>query len=72
MDDQRTKRTGGMDASRQDALVAILERIDEQTATLGTMMCNPLSDRERVRISDEVAYLKIERKKAADMLKKLH
>ncbi len=60
-----------MDTSRQDALVAILERIDEQAATLDTMLQNPLSGGERIRITDELAYLKLERKKAVDTLKKI-
>ncbi len=72
MDDQRSERSAGMEASRQGALAAILERIDEQVASLDTKLRNPLSDGERVRISDELAYLIIERKKAVDALNKIH
>jgi hypothetical protein len=72
MDDQRAKRAIAMNVARQESLVAILNRINEQVKSLDTMLRNPLSEVERGRISDELAYLAIERTKAVDAIKKLH
>jgi hypothetical protein len=60
-----------MNTARQDALVAILVRIDEQIVTFDLLLHNPLSGGERVRVTDELAYLKIERRRAAATLKKI-
>jgi hypothetical protein len=61
-----------MNTQRHDALVAILARIDEQIVTFDTLLLNPLSGGERIRVRDELAYLKTERRTAAATLKRIH
>jgi hypothetical protein len=63
---------GGMDTTQHAALVAILTRIDEQIVTFDTLLLKPLSARERVRVTDELAYLKVERRASAATLAKIH
>jgi hypothetical protein len=57
-----------MNTNRHNALVAILTRIDEQIVESDTLLLTSLTGRERRRVTDELAYLQIERLKAADNL----
>ena len=57
---------------RRNALIATLARIDDQIVTFDTLLLNPLSDGERLRVTDELTYLKIERRRAAATLKRIH
>jgi hypothetical protein len=63
---------GGMDTTRHAALAATLARIDEQIITFDSLLLKPLSARERVRVTDELAYLKVERRISAATLPKIH
>ena len=54
-----------MNTNRQNALVAILARIDEQIVESDTLLLTTLTGQERCRVTDELAYLQIERLKAA-------
>lgn len=54
-----------MNTHRHNALVAILARIDEQIVESDTLLLTTLTGRERLRLTDELAYLQIERLKAA-------
>ncbi len=58
-------RIDGMNTNRHNALVAILARIDEQIVESDTLLLTSLTGRERRRVTDELAYLQIERLKAA-------
>jgi hypothetical protein len=51
----------GMNTSQHDALVATLARIDKQIVESDTLLLNSLTVRERLRVTDELAYLQIER-----------
>jgi hypothetical protein len=51
----------GMNTHRQNALVAILARIDKQIVESDTLLLKSLTVRERHRVTDELAYLQIER-----------
>ena len=54
-------RISGMNTHRQDALVAILARINKQIVESDTLLLKSLSVHERHRVTDELAYLQIER-----------
>jgi hypothetical protein len=54
-------RIPGMNTNRYDALVAILARINDQIIESDTLLLKSLSVRERHRVTDELAYLQIER-----------
>lgn len=60
----------GMNIHRIDALVAILDRIDKQIVESDVLLLKSLSVRERHRVTDEMAYLQIERRNAATKLQK--
>jgi hypothetical protein len=57
---------------RRNALIATLTRIDDQIATFDALLFYPLTGGERVRVTDELTYLKIERRRAATTLKRIH
>lgn len=61
-----------MNTARRNALIATLARINEQILTVDASLLNPLSADERVQVTDELAYLKIERRRAATTLKRIH
>jgi len=50
-----------MDRQHQNALVAILARIDEQILDADALLLKSLTVRERTTVNDELAYLQIER-----------
>ena len=50
-----------MDNQRQNALVAILGRIDKQIQEIDALLLKSLTVRERTAVTDELAYLQIER-----------
>ena len=50
-----------MKTHRHDALVAILARIDKQIVESDTLLLKSLTVRDRHRVTDELAYLQIER-----------
>jgi hypothetical protein len=54
-----------MNIHRQNALAAILARIDKQIVESDRLLLMSLAGRERHRVTDELAYLRIERRKAA-------
>jgi hypothetical protein len=54
-----------MHTNRHNALVAILARIDKQIVESDTLLLTSLTGQERRRVTDELAYLQIERMKAA-------
>jgi hypothetical protein len=54
-----------MNTNRHNALVAILARIDEQIVKSDALLLTSLTGRERCRVTDELAYLQTERRKAA-------
>ena len=60
----------GMNTSQHDALVAILARIDKQIVESDALLLKSLTVRERQLVTDELAYLQIERQRAADKLAK--
>ena len=61
-----------MNIENVKALVATLARIDEQIVTCDTLLLTPHSGGERLRLSDELTYLKTERRIVATKLKKSH
>jgi hypothetical protein len=61
-------RMAGMDTRQHNALVATLNRIDDQIAESDTLLLNSLTGRERLLIRDELAYLRIERLKVVAKL----
>jgi hypothetical protein len=54
-----------MNIHHHNALAAILARIDTQIVELDRLLLMSLHGRERHRVTDELAYLQIERRKAA-------
>jgi hypothetical protein len=58
-------RIVGMNIHHHNALAAILARIDKQIVESDRLLLTSLHGRERHRVIDELAYLKIERTKAA-------
>jgi len=60
----------GMNTSQHDALVATLARIDKQIVESDTLLLKSLTVLERHHVTDELAYLKIERRRAAAKLRK--
>jgi len=54
-----------MDIHRHNALAAILARIDDQIVQSDGLLLMSLHTGERRRVTDELKYLQIERKKAA-------
>jgi hypothetical protein len=50
-----------MKTNRRNALVAILARINKQIVESDTLLLKSLTVRERHRVTDELAYLQIER-----------
>ncbi len=61
-----------MNTHRFNALVAILTRIDKQIVESDTLLLKSLNVRERHRVTDELAYLQIERQGVASKLHKEH
>ena len=59
----------GMNIHRHTALAAILARIDKQIVESDRLLLLALHSRERYRVTDELAYLQIERRKAAANLR---
>jgi hypothetical protein len=59
-----------MNIENVNALVATLARIDQQIVTCDALLVNPHSGGERIRLSDEVTYLRTERRIVAAKLKK--
>ena len=59
-----------MNIENVNALVATLARIDKQIVTCDALLLNPHSGGERTRLSDELTYLKTERRIVATKLKK--
>jgi hypothetical protein len=59
-----------MNTHRHNALAAILARIDDQIVESDRLLLKSLTGRERHRVTDELAYLQIERRKAAVNLQK--
>ena len=53
-----------MNIHRQNALAAILAHIDKQIAQSDRLLLMSLTGQERHRVTDELAYLRIERRKA--------
>jgi hypothetical protein len=64
-------RMTDMNTSQHDALVAILARIDKQIVESDTLLLKSLTVLERHHVTDELAYLKIERRRAAAKLQNL-
>ena len=58
-----------MNTHRRDALVATLARIDKQIVESDTLLLKSLTGRERHQITDELAYLRIERRDLAGKLR---
>ncbi len=54
-------RMPGMNTNRQNALVAILARINKQISETDTLLLKSLTIHERHRVTDELAYLQLER-----------
>jgi hypothetical protein len=54
-----------MNIHRHNALTAILARIDKQIVESDRLLLMSLHGQERHRVTDELAYLRIERRKAA-------
>ena len=63
-------RMTSMKTNQVKGLVAILARIDEQIVESDTLLLNSLTVSERLRITDELAYLQIERLRAGAKLRK--
>ena len=63
-------RMTSMKTNQFNGLVAILARIDEQIVESDTLLLNSLTVSERLRITDELAYLQIELLRAAAKLRK--
>jgi hypothetical protein len=61
-----------MNNHRHDALVAILARIDKQIVDQDVLLLKSLGLRERFRVTDEIAYLQIERRNTVAKLQKCH
>jgi hypothetical protein len=67
-------RMAGMKTNRLDAersLVATLARIDAQIVESDTLLLKSLTVRERLLVTDELAYLQIQRRGVAANLSKL-
>jgi hypothetical protein len=54
-------RIAEMDKQRQNALLAILARIDKQILESDALLLKSLTVRERATVTDELSYLQIER-----------
>jgi hypothetical protein len=64
----------GMNTNRLDAersLAATLARIDAQIVESDTLLLKSLTVRERLQVTDELAYLQIQRRGVAANLSKL-
>jgi hypothetical protein len=61
-----------MNTHHLNALVAILTRIDKQIVESDTLLLKLLTVRERHRVMDELAYLRIERQGVASKLHNKH
>ncbi len=59
-----------MDTHHKNALVAILDRIDKQIVESDSLLLKTLTGRERHLVTDELAYLQIERRDVATKLRK--
>ncbi len=59
-----------MNTHHKNALVAILDRIDKQIVESDTLLLKTLTGRERHLVTDELAYLQIERRDVATKLRK--
>ena len=58
-----------MNTNQHTALVATLVRIDKQIVESDTLLLKSLTGRERHQITDELAYLRIERRDLAGKLR---
>jgi hypothetical protein len=58
-----------MNTNQHTALVATLARIDKQIVESDTLLLKSLTGRERHQITDELAYLRIERRDLAGKLR---
>jgi hypothetical protein len=65
-------RIAAMNTHRHNALAAILARIDQQIVESDALLLKSLTGRERHRVTDELAYLQLERLKAAANLLSKH
>jgi hypothetical protein len=65
-------RIAAMNTHRHNALAAILARIEQQIVDSDTLLLTSLTGRERHRVTDELAYLQMERLKAAANLLSKH
>ena len=61
-------RMARMNTHRQNALVAILARIDKQIVESDTLLLKAPTGRALLRVTDELAYLQIERRDVAAKL----
>jgi hypothetical protein len=62
----------GMNTHRQNALVAILARIDKQIVESDTLLLKSPTGGALLRVTDELAYLQIERRDVATKLGNIH
>lgn len=62
----------GMDTHRQNALAAILARIDKQIVESDTLLLKLPTGAALLRVTDELAYLHIERRDVAAKLRNIH
>ena len=65
-------RIAPMNTHRQNALVAILARIDKQIVESDAMLLRSPPGGARLRVTDELAYLQIERRDVATKLGNIH
>jgi hypothetical protein len=64
-------RMNSMKTNQFNGLIAVLARIDEQIVESDTLLLKSLTVLERHHVTDELAYLKIERRRAAAKLQNL-
>ena len=69
-DFSRRTRMNSMKTNQFNGLIAVLARIDEQIVESDTLLLKSLTVLERHHVTDELAYLKIERRRAAAKLRK--
>jgi hypothetical protein len=62
----------GMNTHRRNALVAILARIDKQIVESDTLLLKAPTGGALLRVTDELAYLQIERRDVAAKLGNIH
>jgi hypothetical protein len=59
----------GMHTHHQNALIAILDRIDKEILESDSLLLKSPTGGELIRLTDELAYLRIERRKVARKLR---